>query len=335
VWVFLETRRGAIREPSLQLLGEGRKLAGKRGCDLSGVLLGSDVGALVQMASEYGLDRIHVVDHPLLGQYNPRAYTKVMGVLIGRYKPEIVLYAATKNGRDLGGRLHAVIHTGLAADCVAFDIDPEGNLDMIRPSFGGKSLAHILCKGHRPQMASVRPNVFRAPPRTPGHRAEILRVDVALGPEDLDSRIIEFQEFKDEAGGKLEEAPIIVAGGHGLRDPKNFRMLEELARALGGKVAASRKVVDAAWVPKDLQVGQTGKTVRPKLYLAVGISGAVQHIAGMQESERIVAINRDPGAPIFKISDYGISGDLFQVVPELIRQIGARRKGEAPQVTVS
>lgn len=330
VWVFLEQRWGRLRDPSIQLIGEARRLAARLDVEVSGVLAGEAVDALAQEAVEYGVDRVIVADHPLLATYTSRPYTKVLAQLIEKLKPEIVLIAASKNGRDLGGRLHAVIHTGLAADCVAFDLDEDGNLDMIRPAFGGKSLAHILCKKHRPQMASVRPNVFQAPPREEGRKGEVIHEEIDLGPEDVDTEVLEFTEFKREGTMTLEEADVIVSGGWGLQSPKNFGLLEELAQELGGVVGSSRKPVDAGWVPKDYQVGQTGRTVRPRLYLAVGISGAVQHLAGMQESQKIAAINIDPNAPIFEIADFGIVGDLFEVVPELIRQIRARRARETP-----
>jgi electron transfer flavoprotein alpha subunit len=335
VWIFLEQRRGELREVSTQLVGEGRRLADILGVELSGVLLGKDVEKLAKEAIEYGLDKVIVAEHELLEQYTPRPYTKVLAALIEKHKPEIVLFGASKNGRDLGGRLHAVIHTGLAADCVAFDIDEEGNLEMIRPSFGGKSLAHIVCRKHRPQMASVRPNVFKVPRRQKGRKGEIIREEVELSQEDVDTRIVEFVEFHREDRVSLEDADVVVAGGFGLKAPKNFKLLEELARELGGVVASSRKPVDSGWVPKDYQVGQTGRTVRPKLYMAVGISGAVQHLAGMQESEKIVAINVDPNAPIFEIADYGIVGDLFQVVPEMVRQIRERKKEATEARTAS
>jgi electron transfer flavoprotein alpha subunit len=248
-----------------------------------------------------------------------------MATLIRKHKPEIVLFGATKNGRDLGGRLHAVIETGLAADCVKLEIDEDGNLDMIRPSFGGKSLAHILCKQHRPQMASARPNVFPIPPRQHGRKGLIVQESIEITDADLDAKVVKFEEHRGHKGNPIEEARIVVSGGFGLREPKNFRLLEELAKEVGGAVAASRKAVDAGWVPKDYQVGQTGRTVRPDLYVAVGISGAVQHLAGMQESARILAINQDPKATMFEICDYGIVGDLFQVVPELTRQIRERK----------
>ena len=327
VWVFLEGRAGSLRDVSTQLIGEARRLADLRGAPLTGVLPGHRVDALAETAIGYGLDRVIVVDDPLLEIYRSRPYAKVMATLIRRHKPEIVLFGASKNGRDLGGRLHAILETGLAADCVKFDIDREGNLDMIRPSFGGKSLAHILCKKHRPQMASVRRNVFVAPPQREDRKGEILHESVELSEKDIDATRIEFQEFTKEGGLRPEEADVVVSGGYGLGDGKHFGLLQDLADRLGGAVAASRKAVDSGWVPKMFQVGQTGMTVRPKLYIAVGISGAVQHLAGMQESEKILVINIDPKAPLFEIADYGIVGDLFEVVPELIRQLDEIKRG--------
>lgn len=325
VWIFLEHRRGALREVSLQLCGIGRELADKREAKFTGMLLGDGVEDLAREALTYGLDRVLLVEHPLLKEYAPRPYAKVVSHLIRKHKPEIVLYGATKNGRGLGGRVHAVIETGLAADCVGLEIDEDGYLDMIRPSFGGKSHAHILCKNHRPQMASARVNVFKKPEPDPSRTGEILREAVPLSESDIDARMVGFKEFAAEETKRLEDAEVVVAGGYGVRDPKHFAMIEELAELLGGVVAGSRKVVDLGWLPKDLQVGQTGKTVRPKLYLAIGVSGAVQHLAGMQESDRIAVINNDPKAPMFKIADFGVVGDLFEVVPEMIRLLRGER----------
>jgi len=321
VWVFLELRKGGLRDVSVQLIGEARRIADRRGAPLTGVLPGHGVEGLARDAIGYGLDRVLVVDDPALATYRSRPFTKVMATLIRRHKPEIVFFGASKNGRDLGGRLHAVLETGLAADCVKFDLDADGNLDMIRPSFGGKSLAHILCKRHRPQMASVRRNVFVAPRHDPARRGEVLREAVEIAESDVDATLVEFHEFTKEGGAKPDDAPVVVSGGHGLGGPEPFGMLQELADLLGGAVAASRKAVDSGWVPKVLQVGQTGMTVRPKLYVAVGISGAVQHLAGMQESGKILVVNVDPKAPMFELADYGIVGDLFAVVPEMIRQL--------------
>lgn len=323
VWVFLEARNGGLRDVSIQLIGEARRIADKRRARLCGVLPGWKVEPLAHEALEYGVDRVYLVENPRLETYTSRPYTKVMATLRWKYNPEIILFGATKNGRDLGGRLHAAIDTGLAADCVRFDVTEEGFLDMIRPAFGGKSLAHIHCERHRPQMASARLNVFLPPPRDPIPAGEIVRETVDIIDADMDTKVVGFRPTITHGTRKIDDAKILVAGGFGMADPKNFAMLEELASLLGGAVASSRKPVDSGWVPKALQVGQTGKTVRPELYLAIGISGAVQHLAGMQESAKIVAINIDPKAPIFEIADYGIVGDLFQIIPEMIRQLKA------------
>lgn len=325
VWVFLEARNGALRDVSVQLIGEARRIADKRGTDLTGILPGWKVESLARQAIEFGCDRVLLVEDPRLEFYTSRPFTKVMATLRWRYNPEVILFGASKNGRDLGGRLHAAIDTGLAADCVRFDVTEEGFLDMIRPAFGGKSLAHIHCETHRPQMASARWNVFPKPPPDPSRTGEIVRETVGFEDSDFDTRIVGFKPTEAHEKRKIDDAKILVSGGFGLGDPKNFGMLEELASLLGGAVAASRKPVDLGWVPKAMQVGQTGKTVRPQLYIAVGISGAVQHLAGMQEAAKIVAINSDPKAAIFEIADYGVVGDLFEVVPEAIRQLKSFR----------
>lgn len=331
VWIFLEARNGRLRDVSLQLIGEGRRIADKMGHELVGILPGWGVEPLARVAIEHGCDRVLVVEDPRLEVYTSRPFTKVLATLRWRHNPAVILFGATKNGRDLGGRLHAVIETGLAADCVRFDVTDEGFLDMIRPAFGGKSLAHIHCEKRRPQMASARQNVFLAPPPDPSRTGTVVREEVELTDADVDSRIADFKPTGRHETRKIDDAKTLVAGGYGLGDPKNFALLEDLASVLGGAVAASRKPVDSGWVPKEIQVGQTGKTVRPELYLAIGISGAVQHLAGMQESAKIVAINLDPKAPIFEVADYGIVGDLFQVVPEMIRQLKAfREQRESP-----
>lgn len=335
VWVFLEARNGALRDVSIQLIGEARRIADRRGTELCGVLPGWKVEPLAREAIEYGVDRVYLVEDPRLETYMSRPYTKVMAALRWKHNPEIILFGATKNGRDLGGRLHAAIDTGLAADCVRFDVTEEGFLDMIRPAFGGKSLAHIHCEKHRPQMASARLNVFLPPPRDPKRAGEIVREIVEITDVDMDTKVVDFKATVTHQSKKIDDARILVAGGFGIADPKNFAMLEEVASLLGAAVASSRKAVDSGWVPKALQVGQTGKTVRPDLYIAVGISGAVQHLAGMQESAKIVAINVDPKAPIFEVADYGIVGDLFQIIPEMVRQLtafrGQREAGSPPE----
>jgi electron transfer flavoprotein alpha subunit len=328
--VFLEARNGALRDVSVQLIGEARRIADKRGTDLTGILPGWKVEHLTRQAIECGCDRVILVEEPRLEFYTSRPFTKVMATLRWKYNPEIILFGASKNGRDLGGRLHAAIDTGLAADCVRFDVTEEGFLDMIRPAFGGKSLAHIHCEKHRPQMASARWNVFPLPQQDPSRTGEVVRETVPFADRDFDTRIVDFKATETHEGRKIDDAKILVSGGFGLGDPKNFGLLEDLATFLGGAVSSSRKPVDLGWVPKSLQVGQTGKTVRPDLYIAVGISGAVQHLAGMQEAAKIVAINSDPKAAIFEIADYGIVGDLFQVLPEMIRQLKAfKAQGQA------
>lgn len=321
VWVFLEVRHGRLREVSLQLLGKGRKLADQKGVPLSGLLLGHNVEPLAQEAIGYGADQVYLVEHPLLATYASRPYTKVLGKLVLERKPEILLFGGTKNGRDLGGRLHSIIDTGLAADCTQLNMEEDGHLDMVRPAFGGQSLAHILCRKHRPQMASVRQNVFEVPPKESGRNGKVIRVPADLTDQDQDCRMLEFKPAVRAEGPDITEANIVIAGGFGLGGPEAFRLLKEAAELLEGAVGASRKPVDSGWIPKIHQVGQTGRTVRPRLYIAVAISGAVQHLAGMQESGRIASINIDPHAPILKISDYGIVGDAFEILPELIAQL--------------
>lgn len=322
IWVFLEHRGGHIRDPSLQLISKTRELADKRGVYLAGVLLYYGNESLIDEVIEYPLDKIYVVEHPKLKDYSPEVYTEALAQLVNIYKPEAVFFAATKNGRELGGRLHSIIETGLAADCTDFQVLPDGNIDMIRPAFGHTILAHILCKKHRPQMASARPGVFEIPQKISGHKAEVIKVNLDLDKVNPCARMVEFIPKKEESDIPLpDKAKIVVSGGYGLGKPENFKLIEELARLLNAGMGASRKVVDMGWIPKDRQVGQTGKTVRPKLYIAIGISGAVQHLAGMQQSSVIVAINKDPEARIFKAADYGIVGDALEVVSEMIQQL--------------
>ena len=331
VWVFIEQRHGKLRDASIQLMGEGRNIADKMSKDLCGVLLGCKVENLAKESIEYGVDKVYLVGDERLKNYLSRPYAKVMVTLIRKYAPDVVLYGATKNGRDLGGRVHAIIETGLAADCVKFEVTGEGNLDMIRPAYGGRSLAHIICANHRPQMASARVNVFKKPERSSNRKGKIVKEKIEITEKDMDTKLIQFIQSASRQTIGIEDARIIAAGGLGLKSQANFTLIKELANALGGSVAASRKAVDSGWVPKELQVGQTGKTVRPDVYWAVGISGAVQHLAGMQESKKIVAINSDPNAAIFEVADYGIVGDLFTVVPEIIK-ILKQSKAEAKAI---
>lgn len=327
IMVFLEHRKNGLRNASIQLIGEGRRLADMLGVELSGALLGKGVGQLAQDAIEYGVDKVYLLEHNLLKDYAPRPYAKALAELAKRRKPEALLFGATMNGREVAGRLHAYIHTGLAADCTAFDVRSDGNLEMIRPAFGGKSLAHIICKT-KPQMASARPNVFPAPEKDPSRKGRVFEETVELTDGDVDTRCLETIEQEDEAA-ILSRAEIVISGGYGLKKKENFALLDELAELLHGVVGASRKIVDIGWFPRERQIGQTGKTVRPRLYLAIGISGAVQHLAGMESSEKIVAINADPSASIFEVADYGIVGNLFDVLPEMIRQLKEMKTGQS------
>jgi len=320
IMVFLEHRKGKLRNASIQLIGEGRRLADLLDLDVSGALLGTGVDDLAQDAIQFGCDKVYLVEHDLLTDYAPRPYARALAELVHKIKPEAFLFGATMNGREVAGRLHAYIHTGLAADCTAFDITDDGYIEMIRPAFGGKSLAHILCKKTKPQMASARPNVFPAPEKDESRKGKIVREIVHLTEEDVDTRCLQVVEHEEEAD-MLSKSEIVVSGGYGLKKKDNFVMLEELAELLHGVVGASRKIVDIGWFPRERQIGQTGKTVRPRLYFAIGISGAVQHLAGMERSEKIVAINADPSASIFEVADYGIVGNLFEVLPEMIKQL--------------
>lgn len=322
VWVVGEVTDGHLAGVSLELLGKGRDLAETLEVPLSLILLGAEVEPLALTAGEYGADRVYVVEHPVLHHYRTAPYTDVISGLINRYKPEIVLFGATAMGRDLASRIAARIQAGLTADCTGLEIDREQRLLLqTRPAFGGNVMATIVCRHARPQMATVRPRVMSKREPQAGRAAEIITVHVDLDERRALTKILEV--IREEAGEhvNLAEAEIIVSGGRGLGKAENFALIQELADLLGGAVGASRATVDAGWIPAYHQVGQTGKTVKPKLYIACGISGAVQHLAGMSSSDCIVAINKDPHAPIFDVAHYGIVGDLFEVVPALIKQI--------------
>lgn len=321
VWVFAEQRRGKLAGVVYELLGEGRKLADKLGQRLGCVLLGSDVKELARQLIEYGADQVYVGEAPELADYRDDAYAQALEHLVREYQPAILLVGGTAAGRSLAPRVATRLRTGLTADCTGFELDAEGNLLQTRPTFGGNLMATIICRGRRPQMATVRPKVFAPAPHRPGRRGEV--VPVKLPRFDLWANILEVVE-EAGSGPNLAEADIVVAGGRGLGSPENFRLVEELAEALGGAVGASRAVVDAGWISYAHQVGQTGRTVSPKLYIACGISGAIQHLAGMQSSDVIVAINKNPDAPIFNVATYGIVGDVKEVLPELTRQVKAK-----------
>lgn len=321
VWVFAEQKEGKIAVVTWELLGEGRKLADRLGSPLSAVLLGRQMDEVARELFYYGADRVILADSPQLENFLEEPYTEVMVEVIRRYKPAIVLLGATTIGRSLAPRVAARLGTGLTADCTGLAIDEESkNLLQTRPAFGGNLMATILCPNHRPQMATVRPKVFPPARRDESRSGELIKIDYSTRRLPQRAELLEIIKG-DGPSMNIAEADIVVSGGRGLGDPKNFALVRELAEVLGGAVGASRAVVDAGWIPYPHQVGQTGKTVCPKIYIACGIHGAVQHLAGMQSSGIIVAINKNPDAPIFKVADYGIVGDVCEVIPALIREI--------------
>lgn len=327
LWVYIETDEGRAKNVGFELLNPGRAMADKLGEELVAVVIGEGVEQAARDAIAYGADRVLLVEGAEYRNYNTDAATFAMAELIRKYEPSIVLYGATNNGRDVAPRVACTLKTGLTADCTGLDIDEETRLLMsTRPTFGGNLMATIACPDHRPQMSTVRPGVFKKAAYDEGRTGEIVREEVHIDPKNIRVELVERIREVAEAVN-LEEADVIVSGGRGLKAPENFALIRELADALGGVVGASRAAVDAGWIPHAHQVGQTGRTVAPKLYVAVGISGAIQHLAGMSGSDTIVAINRDPDASIFGVADYGIVGDLFEVVPALIQEI-RNKKGE-------
>jgi electron transfer flavoprotein alpha subunit len=320
VWVFAEKHGDHFRNVTLELLSEGRKLADKLGEPLAALVLGRNVTDFIKTLSAYGADKIYVAEHEVLERYNSEGYADVLTGLIAKYKPSVVLFGATINGRDLAPRIAARLRIGLTADCTGLEIDEEGRLIQIRPAFGGNIMASILSRT-RPQMATVRPNVMKMGEPDWTRKAEIERINVMIDPKARRTRVVDIVKEVADRAVNIEEADIIVSGGRGLGSPENLKLMRELAEALGGAVGASRPIVDSGWLPHHQQVGQTGKTVSPKLYVAVGISGAIQHLVGMQTSDIIIAINKDPEAPIFKVATMGVVGDLFKIVPALIEEL--------------
>jgi electron transfer flavoprotein alpha subunit len=320
VWIFAEQRNSKIASVVLELLGEGRKLADKLGVDLSAVVFGENIESSAKELVRYGADKIYIVDDPVLKDFNDEIYSEILTDLIQEHKPEVVLCGATAIGRSFIPKVSARLKTGLTADCTGLDIDNEKRcLLQTRPAFGGNIMATIICPDERPQMATVRHKVMKKALYDPNRKGEIIKKSFNGLSMDLRSKVIEtVEEIGDMVN--ITEADIIVSGGRGLQEPKNFRLIEELAKTLGGAVGASRASVDAGWIPYAHQVGQTGKTVCPKLYIACGISGAVQHLVGMQSSDVIVAINIDKDAPIFDVATFGIVGDLFKVIPEFVKR---------------
>lgn len=322
VYVFIEQCDGIINGVSFELLSKGRELADTLGVKLAAVLLGDEVESLAEELREYGPDRILLIGNPTLKVYMTEPYTAAVAYIIRNYKPEIMLFGATSIGRDLAPRVSARIHTGLTADCTSLEIGNEKQLLMTRPAFGGNIMATIICPEHRPQLATVRPGVMEKKIVVRTH-CEIKNVFV---PELEKHKNVEIINILKAVCAQVEltGADIIVSGGRGMGSRENFVLLNELADTLGGTVAASRAAVDAGWQPKERQVGQTGKTVRPTLYIACGISGAIQHVMGMEQSDIIVAINKDETAPIFDVADYGIVGDVLAIMPLLtegVRQL--------------
>ncbi|NLH46775.1 MAG: electron transfer flavoprotein subunit alpha [Acholeplasmataceae bacterium] len=325
IWVFIETSEGKIKDVSLELLGEGRKLADQLGQQLAGILLGKEVSALAKDIFAAGADEVFLAEADELEHYNTDGYTAVITDLIQEHKPSVVLVGATNNGRDLGPRIAGRIGTGLTADCTDLGIDEEtGMVAWTRPAFGGNIMATILCPEHRPQMGTVRPSVFKKPLLDYERTGKITRVASNIKAVDIRTKLIEVVKVCTTSCN-LEEAEIIVAGGRGMCKPENFKLIEDLAEVLGASIGASRAAVDAGWIPHMHQVGQTGKTVGPKIYIACGISGAVQHLVGMSSSDVIIAINRDKDAPIFQVADYGTVGDVLEILPIMTEELRKRK----------
>ncbi|WP_129127662.1 FAD-binding protein [Geomonas oryzae] len=330
VWVFIEQTEGEAAKVSWELLGKGKELAQARKAPLCAVVMGDNVEKLCAEAFGYGAETVYLMDAPVLRHYRTEAYQKSLCALVEKYKPEVILMGATGLGRDLAGVVATVLATGLTADCTGLSVDDKGNLMQTRPAFGGNIMATIVCDKFRPQMSTVRPHVMPMPEFDPQAKGEIVREPVPIAEDQVQVKVLDI--LMDGGGSKVDiaGAEFIVSGGRGMMAKENFYMLEELAEVLGGVVGASRSAVDAGWMPPDRQVGQTGKTVRPKVYIACGISGAIQHLVGMQDSDVVIAINRDPEAPIFEVASYGIVGDLFKVIPALtqkLRTLKAARSG--------
>ncbi len=340
VFVFAQQVDNVISNIAYELIGKGKELAKDLGVEVTAVLVGSDVKGLADQLAEYGADKVIVVDDPELKEYRTEPYTHAIASVIKEFKPEIFLIGATAIGRDLGPRVCARIHTGLTADCTKLDIGDfpmnpvpgretkHNQLLMTRPAFGGNTIATIACPDFRPQMATVRPGVMQKAPKEAGKKAVVTEFNPGF---TKNNKYVDILEVVKAVSNTVDimDAKILVSGGRGVGSPENFKILDDLAEAIGGTVSCSRAVVDAGWKPKDLQVGQTGKTVRPNVYFAIGISGAIQHVAGMEESDLIVAINKDETAPIFDVADYGIVGDLNKIVPALTEQLKAAKAEKA------
>ncbi|MBC8059230.1 MAG: electron transfer flavoprotein subunit alpha/FixB family protein [Clostridiaceae bacterium] len=326
VWVFAEQRQGELQKVALELLGKGREISDKLGVELTAVLLGSKIDNLANELIAFGADKVIYADSELLAHYSTDGYSKVIIDLVEERKPEVIFIGASFIGRDLGPRISAKLGTGLTADCTGLDIDPENNnLLMTRPAFGGNLMATIVCGKHRPQMSTVRPGVFEklAKDETKISSEKIEKLTPVLQASDIRTKVLEIVKHAKEVVD-IGEADVIISGGRGVGSKEGFAILQELADVLDGTIAGSRASIEYGWIDKALQVGQTGKTVRPQLYIAVGISGAIQHLAGMQDSDFIIAINKDAGAAIMKVADLALVGDYTKIVPELIAQLKAK-----------
>ena len=332
VYIYAQQVDGELSNIAFELLGKAKELAADLSTEVTAVLIGSDVKGLTDKLAEYGADKVIVVDDPELKEYRTEPYAHALASVINEYKPEIVLVGATAIGRDLGPRVSARVATGLTADCTVLEIgdfplqpipgqeQKHNQLLMTRPAFGGNTIATIACPDNRPQMATVRPGVMQKIEPVAGAKAEVIEYNPGFTPNNKYVEILEVvKEISDVVD--IQDAKILVSGGRGVGSPENFKLLDDLAAAIGGTVSCSRAVVDSGWKPKEMQVGQTGKTVRPNVYFAIGISGAIQHTAGMEESDIIVAINKDETAPIFDVADYGIVGDLNKIVPKLTEEL--------------
>ena len=317
VYVFAEQRDGVIQKVAYELIGKAKELAADLGQEVVAVVLGDGIQAAAAELFKHGADQVLVVDAPVLGEYSTEPYAKALTAIIKAKEPEIVIYGATAIGRDLAPRISARVHTGLTADCTRLEIDPETKgLLMTRPAFGGNIMATIVCPDYRPQMATVRPGVMQALEADDSKSGTVEVFDAGVSEADMNIKIREVVRDTKKSVD-ITEAKILVSGGRGIGGPEGFDMLKDLAEELGGEISASRACVDAGWIDRDRQVGQTGKTVRPNLYIAAGISGAIQHAAGMEDSELIIAINKNNTVPIFEIADVGIVGDCKVIVPKL------------------
>ena len=321
VWVFAEQRGKALMPVVIELLGEGKKLAAKRNSNLCAVVCGKEIDNIITELFEYGADKVYFIEDERLNTYTTDGYAKSIGYAIEEYKPEIVLLGATHIGRDLGPCLAVNCDTGLTADCTVLEMDEKtGGILQTRPAFGGNLMATIICPEHRPQMSTVRPGVMSKATREEGRKGELIKIAPVVKDEEIRTKVLEVvKSVKDMVS--LTDAEIIVAGGMGLGKAEGFELLKKLADKLGGTIAASRAAVDAGWIDHAYQIGQTGTTVKPKVYFACGISGAIQHVAGMQNSEIIVAINNNESAPIFDVADIGMVGDLYKLIPEIIESL--------------